>query len=123
MKKALTTRIRQLEPRINVICECYKFRQGKQNHGESFDSYVTSLRELSKRYNFETFTDKLMIRDLIVEITTKPKIRERLLMETDLTLRKTLKVARCTESVVRESKVLENSVTACVNCVKFLSNP
>ena len=82
-----------------------------------------SLRDLAKTCSFETCTDKEMIRDQIVEKTTMPKIRERLLMESELTLEKTLEIARSIESAVRESKILGNAQTSHVNRVHAPSKP
>ena len=114
---ALAALKQHFQPSVNVVSERYKFRQRKQHHGESIDFYVASLRDLAKTCSFETCTDKEMIGDQIVEKTTMPKIRERLLMEADLTLEKTLEIARSIESAVRESKILGNAQTSHVNRV------
>ena len=120
---ALAALKRHFQPSVNVVSERYKFRQRKQHHGESIDFYVASLRDLAKTCSFETCTDKEMIRDQIVEKTTMPKIRERLLMESELTLEKTLEIARSIESAVRESKILGNAQTSHVNRVHAPSKP
>ena len=75
------------EPTLNVVAERYWFRQRTQQVGETFENYIASLRELAKTCDFGTFMDQ-MIRDQIVEKTNSPKVRERLLMEKDLTLQK-----------------------------------
>jgi hypothetical protein len=70
-EKAVTALKIHFQPTVNVVSERYKFRQRKQNHGESIDSFVASLRELAKTCSFEASTDNQMIRDQIEEKTTK----------------------------------------------------
>lgn len=47
-----------------------------------------------------------MVCDQIVEKTCMPRIRERLLLEPDLTLEKTLTIARQIEAAVADAKVI-----------------
>ena len=94
-------------PHVNVVAERYRFRQRSQQPGESIDTYIAVLRNLSKTCKFGTMTDE-MIRDQLIEKTNQTKIRERLLMEEDLTLSNAVTLARSIEDAQRESKLLEN---------------
>ena len=49
----------------NEIYEAYLFNQRVQEVGESFDSFLTSVRSLAKTCNFGTIQDR-MIRDRVV---------------------------------------------------------
>lgn len=92
-------------PSVNVVAERYRFRQRGQNPGEHIHNFIAALRELSKTCNFGTMEDE-MIRDQVVEKTSSHRVRERLLMEKDLTLTKTIELALRIEEAVRESKAL-----------------
>lgn len=101
--------------KVNVVAERNKFRQRAQRPGESIVQYVAALRELLVNCDFGTLTDD-MIRDQIVEKTCTPRIRERLLLETDLTLQKAITIAGQLESAVAEAKAMERTDTS-VNMV------
>ena len=74
-----------------------------------------------KTCDFVEFTDQ-MIRDQVVEKTNSAKIRERLLMEKDLTLSKAREIAHRVENAVLEARALSqgtesNSTSPAVNKV------
>lgn len=73
-----------------MVSERYHFRQAV---GESTDHYVAALHELVKTCAFGYIKHE-MIRDQIVEKACMPRIRERLLLESDLTFEKMLSIAR-----------------------------
>ena len=86
------------------MAEWYRFRQRSQQNGERIDNFITSLGDLAKTCDFGEFTDQL-IRDQVVEKTSSAKIRERLLMEKDLTLSKAREIAHRVENAVREARL------------------
>uniref|UniRef100_A0A669EBE5 Retrotransposon gag domain-containing protein n=1 Tax=Oreochromis niloticus TaxID=8128 RepID=A0A669EBE5_ORENI len=94
--KALET---YFHPKVNVVAERYRFRQRAQAVGESTDHYVAALRELVKQCKFGAMENE-MLRDQLVEKTNNARIRERLLMEEDLTLDRALEIARRTEAAI-----------------------
>ncbi|CAB4031891.1 Hypothetical predicted protein [Paramuricea clavata] len=97
-------------PRRNVIAERHKFRSRKQNADETIDAYLTSLRELVKTCEFGALEDE-MLRDHIVEKCYSKQLRERLLAQEELDLAKTLRIARSSESAIKERrKCIETSV-------------
>ncbi|XP_071835348.1 uncharacterized protein [Apostichopus japonicus] len=96
---------KHFEPTVNVVAERYRFRQRGQHHGESIDNYVAILRQLSTNCNFADMNDE-MIRDQIVEKTNLPRVRERLLMEKELTLVKAVNITRQIEDAIREAKII-----------------
>ena len=73
-------------PRKNTTYERYVFRMTIQED-RSFDIFVTDLRRRAEYCDFGAIKDSL-IRDQIVVGINDPKLRERLLRETDLTLEK-----------------------------------
>ena len=106
------------EPKLNVVAERYRFRQRAQAVGESTDHYVASLRELVKKCKFGTFENE-MLRDQIVEKTNSTRIRERLLMEEDLTLDRALALARRTEAAIADAKAISVADTKPLPPFKF----
>lgn len=78
--------------KVNVVAERNKFCQRAQRLSEPIVQYVAALRELLVNCEFGALTDD-MIRDQIVEKTCTPRILERLLLETDLTLQKAITIA------------------------------
>ncbi|KAL7861715.1 hypothetical protein SRHO_G00131560 [Serrasalmus rhombeus] len=92
-------------PKINVVAERNKFRQRSQRPGESVVQFVAALRGLLVHCDFGTLADD-MIRDQLVEKTCNSRIRERLLLETDLTLQKAITIAGQMESAATEAKAM-----------------
>lgn len=70
--------------KVNVVAERHRFRQRAQHAGESTDHYIAALCELVETCAFGTFENK-MLRDQQIEKTSIPRIRERLLLESDWT--------------------------------------
>ena len=75
-------------PRQNVPFERYKFNMRQQAVGETFDHYVTELRQLAGKCAFETITTDELLRDRIVFGIIDSHVRERLLWEDKLTLKR-----------------------------------
>ncbi|KAL7856478.1 hypothetical protein SRHO_G00153770 [Serrasalmus rhombeus] len=92
-------------PKINVVAERNKFRQRSQRPGESVVQFVAAPRGLLVHCDFGTLADD-MIRDQLVEKTCNSRIRERLLLETDLTLQKAITIAGQMESAATEAKAM-----------------
>ncbi|XP_013408762.1 uncharacterized protein K02A2.6-like [Lingula anatina] len=94
---AVLTKFRQYsEPRRNVVFERYQFWSRSQQEGESVDTWITELRRQSDKCEFGEQKD-LLIRDKLVFGVLDPKVKERLLRETSLTLEKALDIARAAE--------------------------
>lgn len=72
-------------PKVNVVVERYTFRKRSQLPHEMVAQYIAALCALSAKCDFDTKTDE-MIRDQMLEHLLSDKIRERLLLEPDLTL-------------------------------------
>ncbi|KAI4903715.1 hypothetical protein NFI96_030773, partial [Prochilodus magdalenae] len=108
---------KHFSPKLNIVAERYRFRQRAQAVGESIDHYVAALRELVKKCQFGAMEDE-MLRDQIVEKTNSSRIRERLLMEEDLKLDKTLDVARRTEAAIADAKTISVTDTKPVAAVQ-----
>lgn len=67
--------------------------------------YVAALRELAATFEFGAMEDE-MIRNQPVEKTNSARIRERLLLEVPLDLKKAVTVARQIETATAEAKAM-----------------
>ena len=90
---------RHVEGQVNESVERRRFRQRKQQQGESFDDFLVSLRELAKTCKFcsDECTQK-STRDQIVEGLLDGDIVEDLLKESKLTLEATVSKCRAQEA-------------------------
>ena len=110
-------------PRKNTTYERYVFRTTIQED-RSFDIFVTDLRRKAEYRDFGAIKD-FLIRDQIVLGINDPKLRERLLRETDLTLEKAIKLCRITEQSQEQSKIFisPNTQTGSIDAVKKTEPP
>lgn len=109
---AYTTAVAKLKdrftPSINRTAERYKFRSRAQFPDESVDAYISALTALASTCNFGSLVDE-MICDQLVEKTTKKEIRDRLLLEPDLTLTSARVIARQVQQAMQGSVLLSGS--------------
>lgn len=108
---------RHFTPKVNVVAERHVFRQRKQAPHETITQYVAALRELASKCGFNDNTDE-MIRDQLIEHLNNPSIRERLLLEPDLTLDKALTIAIQVESAVHQAKAIVSDSSVPVEAVQ-----
>lgn len=80
----------------NEIYERYLFNKRDQAVGESIDTYVASLRSLSKACNYGALADNLIRDRMVVGILDKG-IRKKLLQESKLTLQSCIDICRANE--------------------------
>ncbi|UYV84616.1 K02A2.6-like, partial [Cordylochernes scorpioides] len=104
-------------PYKNVVTERFKFRQRVQKDDESIDNYLISLRELSKSCEFGNL-EADMIRDQIIEKCNNKKLKEKLLQQENLTLSKTIDIARMLEISRKEIRLLEPQNDQTLNIVQ-----
>lgn len=86
----------------NALTALRAFHQCAQRFGEPIVQYVAALCELLLNCEFGLLADD-MLRDKILEKTCSLCIRERLLLETDLSLQKAITIAGEIESAVAEA--------------------
>ena len=97
------------KPKTNVVAERYKFRSRGQQVNETTSQWVSSLRQLATTCEYEDRVDEF-VRDQIVEKTNSARLRQRLLLEPDLTLSKTLTIAESVETAEREALVMQQGM-------------
>lgn len=77
--------------------ESYRFHSRAQEQNETIEAYVAELRKLARGCNFENFEDR-MIRDRILVGCKSDHVREKLLENPKLTLKKAIEIARAYEA-------------------------
>ena len=95
------------QPFVNTAFERYRFNLRGQRSGESFEQYVTALRQLALRCDFENITPDQILRDRIMFGITDNKVRDRLLREKNLTLERTLDLCRANEVSTAQQKEVD----------------
>ena len=90
----------------NEIYERYMFNKRDQAAGESIDTYVASLRSLSKTCNYGVLTDNLIRDRMVVGILDKG-IRKKLLQESKLTLQGCIDICRANECTKQQLKTID----------------
>jgi len=88
----------------------YKFFTRNQQQDETFDSFITSLKELVKQCDFTSDEDRILKSRVVLGIQNKD-VQERLLRK-DLSLEKTLQYCRAVEAAEQNRKELEKSIEA-----------
>ncbi|KAL1251129.1 hypothetical protein QQF64_018925 [Cirrhinus molitorella] len=100
---AISALEKHFTPKVNVVVERYAFRKRAQFQHETVAQYVTALRSLATTCGFEDKADD-MIRDQLLEHLCCDSIRERLLLESDLTLDTAVTLATQMEAAADQAK-------------------
>ncbi len=86
------------KPQENPSYKRHIFRLEKQKEGETVATYATRLRQLVQGCGFEPDHVNDFIRDQIIDCCASKRLRVKLLADKELTLDKTLEVARAMEA-------------------------
>jgi len=96
---ALTSRF---TPQINVIAERDRFNKCNQLPGQSVEDFITTLRQLAVRCEFQDEDER--IRDRMVTGNSCERTREKLLSEPKLNLKRAIEIAKLVETAKKEKK-------------------
>ena len=88
---------RYFTPRTNVTYERYKFLQKNQELGETFDAFLTDLKNLISSCKYHTNERDNILRDQIMMNITSNTVREKLLSKAELKLAETMDICRSSE--------------------------
>lgn len=103
MDDALKALEAHFNPKRNTVAERHAFRKRTQAQNESILQYVAALRDLATTCEFGDKEDE-MLRDQLVEHVSSQRIRERLLLETNLTLERAITLATQIEAALMQAK-------------------
>ena len=104
------------KPKRNLVVERHRFLTREQLPGESVDQYVTELRTLAASCEWGDLKDDLICSRIVSGISSRV-VRERLLRESDLKLKKAVEICRADELSRQQMKLFGNE-TSNVNQVK-----
>ena len=118
---AVTALRNHFGPKRSVMMERYTFRLRAQRPRESVREYITTLHELLANCNFGQLSGELIC-DQLIEKSSNPRVRERLLMEPDtITLEKAIALTSRIEVAVTECLSIKQSDTPATDNTKFES--
>ncbi|KAJ8346450.1 hypothetical protein SKAU_G00278510 [Synaphobranchus kaupii] len=106
-------------PKVNVIAERHKFRQRAQRPDEPINQFLAALRELAAACEFGDMEEQ-MLRDQLIERAANTPIRDRLLLEPDLTLAKAATLALQIEAGLRYAGILSDATTTTAASVRAI---
>lgn len=105
------------EPRKNVVYERYKFLNANQKEGQTIESFITELKSLVVSCEYKDEDD--MVRDKLVMGIRDNGLRERLLNEKDLTIKKARDLCTVCEASRREmQEMARNNETITVDRIQ-----
>ena len=88
----------------------HKFFTYRQSEGQTFSHFVTELRKLSNKCEFDALKDSL-IRDLIICGVNDTRLCEHMLREPDLDLAKAIKLGQAAEDTKQHVKELRHEAS------------
>ncbi|XP_071055933.1 uncharacterized protein [Onthophagus taurus] len=83
-------------PKTNISVERHKFNTRIQMEGETFDGFLSELRKIAANCDFGTLKEEL-IKDRIVCATRDKRVKDRLLRESNLTLKRATEICQAAE--------------------------
>ena len=92
-------------PRSNTAIQRHKFFTYRQAEGQSFNDFVTELKKLSADCEFDVLKDYL-IKDMIICGVTDNGIRNRLLREPKIDLKKVVELGHAAEQTKLHARQL-----------------
>lgn len=94
----------------NVIFERNVFNNRQQEHGETFDNFVSSLRTLAQSCDYGSLKEDL-IRDRIVNGIYDKTFQKTLLQDRNLTLKSAIERGRAHEAADKQCKAMNNDAS------------
>lgn len=105
------------EGKRNITVIRYQFNSRTQKDGESFDAYLTELKQIIKDCEFGNALRDSLLRDRVVCGIREETTREKLLQTEDLTLEKCVNTCRIGESSANQLKTLTDTKDKDVDAV------
>lgn len=114
-KQALDALDAYFVPKRNKEFDIYKFRQSKQETGETIDTFHTRLRKLAETCAFGNIDYEIKSQN--IQSCSSTRLRRRALRESEIDLKQLLLLARSFEISDEQATSIEND-TAHVNVMK-----
>ena len=104
-------------PRSNTTIMRHKFFTYRQSEGQTFNDFVTELKKLSADCAFDTLKDSL-IKDMIICGVSGHGLRERMLREPDINLKKAVELGQAAEETKLHAKQLAEDMSRSVHKIR-----
>lgn len=88
----------------SVTFERFRFNKRSKQTGETYDQYKTALRKLAEGCEFHTITPEKILRGRLVFGICDVNVRERLLRDSQPTLKKTDEICLASESTTTQMR-------------------
>ncbi len=128
MEDAIATLKAHFSPRRNIVAEHHAFGKRVQAPGKTIIQYVAALWDIASTCDFAATLDE-MLRDQLsvisdqVENVSSHQIRERLLLESELTLEKAITIATQIEAAGEQAKLLSGNQSVPVQAIHAKPTP
>ena len=99
-----------LNPRPLIIAERFKFHRRNQGENESVAQYVAELRKLSEKCELGDYLEQAL-RDRLVCRLVNERVQQRLLSESELSLKKAFEIAQGMETAQKETYEMRSSTS------------
>ena len=99
-----------LNPRPLIIAERFKFHRRNQGENESVAQYVAELRKLSEKYEFGDYLGQALIDRLVCGLVNE-RVQQRLLSESELSLKKAFEITQGMETAQKETYEMRSSTS------------
>ncbi len=106
--EAMTALQKHFVPKVNVVACRHTFRQRVQRADETITQYIAALRALVAPCAFGQMEGE-MLHDQLIANVSLTAVKDKLLLEEDLTLEKAITIACQVEAAVKNSSLLCNS--------------
>lgn len=109
LKKVILALNKHCAPKKNKVFERFKFHRIKQERNETFDNFLQRLREQLKHCGFaDKNVDEFLVDQIVIGVDSD-EIRQKLIIEDDLELEKTIKMCRASEQANKQNEELHKS--------------
>lgn len=118
--EAMTALQKHFVPKVNVVACRHTFRQRVQRADETITQYMAALRALAAPCAFGQMESE-MLRDQLIANVSLTAVKDKLLLEEDLTLEKAITIACQVEAAVKNSSLLSHSTATAMKSVQAIS--
>ena len=98
----------RIEPQNSTIFERCLFQRRDQETAETLTNYITELRILSKKCEFENITPEEILRDRIISGMKDNELRKRILSRADVNLDTVIKLCKVLETAASQAEAFES---------------
>ena len=100
----------------NKLTTRIKFKNRMMLPGETVDNYLLALRQLISRCSYPSVVEEELIRDQLAQFCTVPKFQDRIVSESDQSLKNLTAIAKQLEQSSSDIKLLKAELKTSADC-------